>query len=265
MVLFVYTECMPEPSQEILLGQQQLWTSDCPSIISNPDGVGIARRLLPKPANYCTLGHTNIASGTSVPPLVTLPADELKLASVPLRDTPLDLSLFPEDLGDDVGDHPASSLRLRLPPLGDDAVDIDDLALSGGDGGMPSTIVVVVGIRKAAEGSYFFRIWDGFLGAPLLALTDGDVVLLSPFSLTGIDRVFDGVCDLVGSDLPTRGVETTGDWGVLVSCGEYTFETPGDVPTPAQLLLVGDWGFPSVAMGEFDSPLSANPGNCTGS
>jgi len=186
---------------------------------------------------------------------------------VPLRDAPLLLSLFVENRGN-VGDDPASSLRPRLPPLGGDAVDVvDDLALSGDGDGIPTTIAFVVGIRKAAEGSYFFRITDGFRDAPLVPLATGDMMLLSSFSVAGVEGLFGRVCDLVFTKISVfsaTGVETTGDSGVLVRCVECGIDTPGDVLTLAVLLWFGDWGFPFMVVGDFDSLLSFSP-YCTGS
>ena len=175
--------------------------------------------------------------------------------------------MFVENRGN-VGDDPASSFRPRLPPLGDDAVDaveiVDDLALSGDGGGIPTTIVVVVGIRKAAEGSYFFRTTDGFRDAPLVPLA---MMLRSSFSIAGVEGLFGRVCDLVftkDSVFSATGVETTGDSGVLVRCVECGFDTLGDVLTLVALLWFGDWGFPFMAVGDFDGLLSVGP-YCTGS
>jgi hypothetical protein len=115
----------------------------------------------------------------------------------------------------DAGEKLASRLRFPLPPLGDDVVDIDDVLTLSGDDGIPPPIVVVVGIRKVAEGSYFFRVTGGFRDAPLLIGVDDEVgMLFSPFSSTIVGGVFGRVFDLAfpsDSDFATTGVETTGD------------------------------------------------------
>lgn len=134
---------------------------------------------------YLTLGHTNIASGTLVPPLVALPSDEFRLASVPRREDEEPLFSFTVviEMGDETGDDPCSSGRFLLPPFGEEGIgeNGDDFALSVGDVG--GTMVIVVGIRNAADGSYFFRINDGFRDAALLGLADVGGVTLSMLSV----------------------------------------------------------------------------------
>lgn len=109
-----------------------------------------------------------------MPPLVALPLEEVRLASVPRLDVvELGFSFVPtNEPGGERGEEAISSLRPRLPPFGEEAVieSCEDVKFSEGNVGEAMT--VVVGMRNAADGSYFLRIRDGFRGTALVGLAD---------------------------------------------------------------------------------------------